>query len=121
LQVREIDAPQAVGYGATFRVSGPTRLATVALGYADGYLRSLSNRGIGHIGGVQVPVVGRVSMDLVTFDVSAVPADVARPGAMIDLLGPDLGVDEVGARAGTVGYEILTALGRRYHRTYLGG
>ena len=121
LQVREIDAPQAVGYGATYRVSGPTRLATVAVGYADGYLRSLSNRGIGHIGGVQVPVVGRVSMDLVTFDLSAVPAEVARPGATIDLLDPDLGVDEVGARAGTVGYEILTALGHRYHRSYLGG
>ncbi len=121
LQVREIDAPQAVGYGATFRATGPTRLATVAVGYADGYLRSLSNRGMGHIGGVQVPVVGRVSMDLVTFDVSSVPADLARPGATIDLLDADLGVDEVGARAGSVGYEILTALGRRYHRSYLGG
>ncbi len=121
LQVREIDAPQTVGYGATFRVSGPMRLATVALGYADGYLRSLSNRGIGHIGGVQVPVVGRISMDLVTFDVSAVPAGMARPGATIDLFDPDLGVDEVGARAGSIGYEILSALGRRYHRIYLGG
>jgi alanine racemase len=76
---------------------------------------------MGHIGGVQVPVVGRVSMDLVTFDLSAVPAEVARPGATIDLLDPDLGVDELGARAGTIGYEILTALGRRYHRSYLGG
>jgi alanine racemase len=121
LQVREIDAPQAVGYGATYRVSGPTRLATVAVGYADGYLRSFSNRGIGHISGVQVPVVGRVSMDLVTFDLSAVSAEVARPGATIDLLDPDLGVDEAGARAGTIGYEILTALGRRYHRSYLSG
>ncbi len=121
LQVREIDAPQAVGYGATYRVSGPTRLATVAVGYADGYLRSLSNQGVGHIGGVQVPVVGRVSMDLATFDLSAVPAEAARPGAMIDLLDTDIGVDDLGARAGSVGYEILTALGRRYHRSYLGG
>jgi alanine racemase len=121
LQVRDIDAPQCVGYGATHRVSGPTRLATVAAGYADGYLRALSNRGAGHISGIQVPVVGRVSMDLITFDLSAVPAEMARPGATIDLLGPDLGVDELGRRAGTIGYEILTALGRRYHRTYLGG
>jgi alanine racemase len=60
-------------------------------------------------------------MDLITFDVSAVPAEVARPGAAVELLGPDLGVDELGRRAGTIGYEILTALGRRYHRTYLGG
>jgi alanine racemase len=121
LQVREIDAPQTVGYGATHRASGPARLATVAAGYADGYLRALSNRGVGRIGGLEVPLVGRVSMDLVTFDVSAVPAEVARPGATIELLGPDLGVDEIGRRAGTIGYEILTALGRRYHRTYQGG
>ena len=121
LQVREIDAPRTVGYGATHRASGPTRLATVAAGYADGYLRALSNRGVGRIGGVEVPVVGRVSMDLITFDVSAVPAEAARPGATIDLLGPDLGVDELGRRAGTIGYEILTALGGRYHRAYLGG
>ncbi len=121
LQVREIDAPQAVGYGATHRVSRPTRLATVAVGYADGYLRSFSNQGIGHISGVQVPLVGRVSMDLVTFDLSAVPAESARPGATIDLLGPDLDVDELGRRGGTIGYEILTALGHRYHRAYLGG
>ncbi len=121
LQVREIDAPQAVGYGATHRVSRPTRLATVAVGYADGYLRSFSNQGIGRIGGVQVSVVGRVSMDLVTFDISAAPAESARPGATIDLLGPDLDVDELGRRGGTIGYEILTALGHRYHRAYLGG
>jgi alanine racemase len=121
LQVRDVDAPQCVGYGATQRVSGPARLATVAAGYADGYLRALSNRGVGRIGGVQVPVVGRVSMDLITFDLSAVPAEVARPGATIDLLGPDPGVDELGRRGGTIGYEILTALGRRYHRAYLGG
>jgi alanine racemase len=121
MQLRDVDAPQCVGYGATFRVSGPTRLATVGVGYADGYLRSLSNRGSGVIGGIRVPLVGRVSMDLITFDVSAVPPEVARPGAFIDLFDPEGGVDELAEQAGTIGYEILTALGRRYHKTYLGG
>ncbi len=121
LQVRDVDAPQHVGYGATYRVLGTARIATVAVGYADGYLRSLSNRGVGIIGGTRVPVVGRVSMDLVTFDVSTVPPDATVPGAMIDLMGPNLDLDDVGERAGTIGYEILTALGSRYHRVYLGG
>jgi alanine racemase len=121
LQVRDIDAPQSVGYGATHRASGATRIATVAVGYADGYLRSLSNRGVGVIGGTRVPVVGRISMDLITFDFSAVPPGLAVPGAQVDLLGAGLELDELGAKAGTIGYEILTALGRRYHRVYLGG
>ncbi len=121
LQVREIDAPQTVGYGATHRAAGPSRIATVALGYADGYLRSLSNRGSAWLGDQRVPVVGRVSMDLITLDVSGVPEAAARPGAFVDLIGPDLSADEVAAAAGTIGYEILTALGRRYHRVYLNG
>ncbi len=121
LQVRDVDAPQSVGYGATFRVSGPTRIATVAVGYADGYLRSLSNQGSGYIDGIRVSLAGRVSMDLITFDVSAVPGHLVQPGAVIDLLGPDGGVDELAGQAGTIGYEILTALGHRYFRTYRGG
>ncbi len=119
LQVREIDAPQTVGYGATFRVAGPTRIATVAVGYADGFLRSLSNRAWAWIGDQRVPVVGRVSMDLITLDVSAVSGDSARLGAFVDLIGPEFGVGQLAEAAGTIGYEILTALGQRYHRVYL--
>lgn len=118
LQTREIDAPDTVGYGATFRASGPLRLATVAVGYADGYLRSLSNRGVGFIAGEPVPLVGRVSMDLITFDVSAVPERDCRPGATIDIFDPGRGVDALAEQAGTIGYEVLTSLGRRYHRVY---
>ena len=121
LQVREIDAPRTVGYGATHRAAGPTRVATVAVGYADGYLRSLSNRGSAWIGDRQVPLVGRVSMDLITFDVTAASREAARPGSLVDLIGPRWGVDDAAEAAGTIGYEILTALGRRYHRVYLGG
>ncbi len=121
LQVREIDAPRSVGYGATHCAAGPTRVATVAVGYADGYPRSLSNHGSAWLGNQRVPVVGRVSMDLITLDVTGAAPDSAHPGALVDLIGPQLGVDDVAAAAGTIGYEILTALGRRYHRIYLGG
>ena len=121
LQLREIDAPRTVGYGATHRAAGPTRIATVAVGYADGYLRSLSNRGSVWLGDRRVPVVGRVSMDLITLDVTGIPAEAAKPGALVDLIGPDLATDAVAEAAGTIGYEILTSLGRRYHRVYRGG
>ena len=121
VQVREIDAPQTVGYGAAFRATGPTRVATVALGYGDGYLRSLSHRGAGFIGAVRVPVIGRVSMDLITLDVSALPREAVHPGTLVQFLGPDQDVDSVADQAGTIGYEILTSLGSRYHRHYLSG
>ncbi len=121
LQVREIDASRTVGYGATHRAAGPTRIATVAVGYADGYLRSLSNRGSAWLGDRRVPVVGRVSMDLITIDVTGASAETARPAAFVDLIGADLSTDEVAEAAGTIGYEILTSLGRRYHRVYRGG
>jgi len=120
LQVRDVDTPQTVGYGATHRVTRKGRIATVAVGYADGYLRSLSNSGSAYIGDTGVPVVGRVSMDLITLDVSAVADREARPGTLVDLIGPHNPVDRVAAEAGTIGYEILTSLGSRYHRTYTG-
>ena len=118
LQIREVDAGQPVGYGASHVMAAAGRLATVAVGYADGWLRSLSHRGSGRIGGVRVPLVGRVSMDLAVFDVTAVDPMVARPGRFIELLGEDYGVDDAAGAGRTIGYEILTALGRRYHRVY---
>jgi alanine racemase len=118
LQVRKVDAPQSVGYGATHQIKNRSWIATVGIGYADGYLRSLSNKGIGFLGGTPVPLVGRVSMDLTTFDISGVPKHLAHPGALIDLIGPDNPADDVANAAGTIGYEILTSLGPRYHRIY---
>ena len=118
LQVREIDAPTTVGYGAAFRAAGPTRIATVAAGYADGYLRSLSDRGSAFVAGVAAPVVGRISMDLITLDVTQVPTESLHPGALVDLIQPDDGLDRLAEEAGTIGYEILTSLGRRYRRVY---
>lgn len=121
LQVRRIDAPQSVGYGATHRARAATRVATVGVGYADGYLRSLSNRGTAFIGGQRVAVIGRVSMDLITLDVTSLPEQATRPGTLVELIDPERGPDALAEEAGTIGYEILTALGRRYHRTYLAG
>src|SRR5215207_10035980 len=118
VQVREIDSGESVGYGAAHLMEAPGRVATVAVGYADGWLRSLSGRGCGHIGGMRVPLLGRVSMDLVTFDVSAVDPALTRPGMTVELLGDQYGVDDAAADARTIGYEILTALGSRYHRIY---
>ena len=118
VQVRQIDRGESVGYGAAHIMEAPGRAAIVAVGYADGWLRSLSHRGCGYLSGIRVPLLGRVSMDLVTFDVSSVPPALAHPGAMIELLGADYGVDDAASDAGTIGYEILCALGSRYHRVY---
>jgi alanine racemase len=118
LQIREVDRGDPVGYGAAHVMDHRGRLATVAIGYADGWLRSLSHRGSGRLGGTRVPLIGRVSMDLAVFDVSAVDPALARPGGSIELLGDDYGLDAAATDAGTIGYEVLTALGRRYHRVY---
>ncbi|WP_043361106.1 alanine racemase [Belnapia sp. F-4-1] len=118
LQVREIPAGAAVGYGASWVASRPSRIATVAAGYADGYLRALSGRATGILAGRSVPLVGRVSMDLITFDVTDVP--LPAPGDRIGLIGPGQTPDDLAAAAGTIGYEILTSLGARYRRDYTG-
>lgn len=121
LQVRDVDTPMTVGYGASHRVTRKGRVAIVAAGYADGLFRSLGNRGFGIIEGVRVPVVGRISMDLTTFDVSDLAPETAHEGALIDLIGPGHDADALAAEAGTIGYEVLTALGARYLRSYVGG
>jgi alanine racemase len=118
VQLRKIDRGESVGYGAAQIMDGPGILATAAIGYADGWPRSLSHRGCGWLAGKRVPLLGRLSMDLATFDVSAADPATLHPGAMIELLGDDHGVDAAAADAGTIGYEILTSLGSRYHRVY---
>jgi alanine racemase len=117
IQTRNVEPGESVGYSATWIATKPTRVATVAAGYADGILRSLSGRGTLWAGDVPCPILGRVSMDLIGADISALDAD---PEAL-DLLGPAQGVDALADAAGTIGYEILTGLGARYRRKYLGG
>lgn len=108
LQVRDVPEGETFGYGATFTAPKNMRTATVALGYADGYLRSLSGRGYGVLGGAKRPLLGRVSMDLVIIDVT--DCAEAKPGAMVEFLGPNAPVDEVAHLAGTAPYELLTTL-----------
>src|SRR6478736_1575057 len=119
LQVRRIDALQTVGYGAAWRSARPSRVATIALGYADGYFRTLINRTYVHLAGHRVPVIGRISMDLVTIDVTDVPEADSQPGALVEVLGPHLTADDLAEHARTNAYEVMTALGRRYARVYL--
>jgi alanine racemase len=118
LQIREIAAGESVGYNGIWTASRPSRIATIAVGYADGFLRSLSNAATARFGGTDIPMVGRVSMDLTTYDVTDAPQ--ARPGDSIELIGPGHDVDALAVEAGTNGYEILTSLGSRYQRRYLG-
>lgn len=122
LQIRSVDRGMTVGYGAGYIVEKPTQIATVAVGYADGFSRALSGRGSaiikGRQGHVRVPIAGRVSMDLITLDVSALDASDCRPGTPVSLLGGGIDIDDKAAAAGTIGYELLTQLGRRYRRVY---
>ncbi|WP_158045278.1 alanine racemase [Skermanella pratensis] len=121
IQVRDIEAGARVGYGGRWTAPGPARIATVSVGYADGYLRSLGNRGAAWRGATRLPVVGVVSMDTVTLDVSALGDLTLDPGSVVDLIGEHNPVDAVAEAAGTIGYEILTSLGGRYFRRYAGG
>ena len=119
VQTREVAAGDTAGYCARWTAPGPRRLATLSLGYADGFPRSASNRGRALVAGVPCPIVGLVSMDLIILDVTDAPG--ARRGVTATLIGDDLDVDTVGRAAGTIGYEILTGLGSRYVRHYVGG
>lgn len=118
LQVRSVDAQRSVGYGATHRVTRPSRIATIALGYADGYPLAMSNLGTAFLDNHEIPVVGSVSMDLTTVDVTDLPDGLAVPGRLVDFIGPNNDVDAVAERAKTIPYTILTGLGRRLHRIY---
>ena len=120
LQVRHVDRGEGVGYGASRTCGNPSKIVTVATGYADGYLRALSNRGSARIAGHDVPMIGRVSMDLLTFDVTGLPEGLVHPGGLVELLGEGYTPDDAARDAGTIGYEILTSLGGRYARRYIG-
>lgn len=131
VQLREIGPGEPVGYNGAWTSERPRRLATLSVGYADGYVRSASATdgkraaaapsGAALVAGRLCPFAGRVSMDLIIVDVSDVPGRDAVRGAVATLIGDALDIDEVGRRAGTIGYEILTGLGSRYGRRYLGG
>jgi alanine racemase len=120
IQTRGIEAGAGVGYGVSYHASEPRTIATVAIGYADGWLRAFSNRGSVIIGDTTAPIVGKVSMDTCTVDVTNLPHASRQPGALVDFIGPAQTIDAVAEQAGTIAYEILTSLGHRYHRQYIG-
>jgi alanine racemase len=132
LQIRSAKAGETVSYGGSHRLSRDSRLAVASVGYADGYMRNLSGAGVplrtsvqpgasGFIAGHRVPVLGRITMDLTIFDVTDLPHGAISAGDYIELFGHNMALDEVARAAGTIGYELLTALGLRYERRYLDG
>jgi alanine racemase len=122
IALRDLPVGAPVGYGGTFRAPRPTRIATLPVGYGDGLMRSVSNRGCVLVGGRRCPVVGTVSMDLTTVDVTDVPG--VAVGDEVVLLGRQgdarIGADEVARHAGTVPYEVLTNISRRVPRFHRG-
>ena len=122
-QVRIVQKGETVGYNAGWTAKRTSRLAVVAVGYADGYLRaaSASDEAPGAdaiVAGKRCPIAGRVSMDLIEIDITDLPDNSARRGDLAKLIGDEISVDDVASAAGTIGYEVLTSLGRRYHRVY---
>lgn len=118
VQTRTVPAGTRVGYSGSYVTTKTTRLATIAAGYADGLPRSLSNRGALYCDGVRLPIVGRVSMDSITIDISALPEGRLKHGSLLEVLGPHQTLEDVARHAGTISYEILTGLGHRYERQY---
>lgn len=119
IQTRELMADIGVGYGHAYRTSAPLRTATVALGYADGWPRRTAASA--SFEGMKLPFVGRVSMDSIILDISALAEHRLQPGDLVEVIGNAQTVDEIAGLSGTIGYEILTGLGHRFHRRYVGG
>jgi len=131
MQIQKARAGDSVGYGASETLTRDTIIAYVSVGYADGYHRAASNMGVGMryvsapanaaYKGTLVKGIGRISMDMCGFDVTDIDPATITEGDWIELFGPTISVDDVARSAGTIGYELLTGLGNRYARTYLGG
>ena len=130
LQIRHAKKGEYVGYGAAHELMRDSKIAICSAGYADGYHRASSGCGVplrdakatggtGQLGPHKVPLIGRVSMDLTEFDVTDVPEEELRQSHWIELFGPNILVDDAARAAGTIGYELLTGLGTRYHRNYV--
>ena len=131
LQIRHAKAGEKVGYGAEAILDRPTKIATISGGYADGFHRALSGAGVplrgakptggnvwleGHL----APILGRVSMDLITVDVTDVPDQILQEAKWVELFGKNIAVDDAARACGTIGYELLTSLGGRYQRSFIG-
>lgn len=119
VQVRDVPAGQGIGYGLSFTTDRPSRIATVSIGYADGWPRRLGNLGRAYFGETPLPIVGRISMDSLTLDISALAPDALELGAYVELLGPRQTLNTVAQAIDAIPYEILTGLGRRHAPRYI--
>ncbi|MBL0319832.1 MAG: alanine racemase [Alphaproteobacteria bacterium] len=120
IQHRYVNEPGTVSYSGTHQVEPGARIAIVPIGYADGYLRSLSNRpSIVSIGGHRAPIIGVVTMDSIMIDVSHIPHELCQPGKEVQLMGGDIPLEETAQAAGTIAYEMITCLGNRFKREYV--
>jgi alanine racemase len=119
LQIETVSRGAAIGYSSTFRSACKSRIATVGIGYANGYPRSASNCGIMAIDGFRAPVVGRVSMDVTTIDVTEIPLELLVLGSNVEVLGPTVTAEEIAKRCSTIEHEILIGLGRGCRRIYV--
>lgn len=120
VQTRTIERGDHVGYSLRYTASETRQVATVSVGYADGWLRSMSNLGVAIVDGVRVPQIGAISMDTITLDVTAIAGERVQPGKLVDLICAEHPVDAVAQLANTIGYEVLTNLGSRFYREYTG-
>ncbi len=119
LQINEITAGESIGYDATFIASRASRIATLGVGYADGYFRNLSNKGEVYFAGQKLPIVGRISMDLLTIDITDVDDQKIHVGDWVELFGDNILAHELAETAGTISWELFTRLGSRFERFYL--
>ncbi|MCP1197996.1 alanine racemase [Notoacmeibacter sp. MSK16QG-6] len=130
IQIRQARMGEHVSYGHTYRLTRDSRLAVAAIGYADGYFRSGSGSGVplrsavpdgavAAMNGVSVPLVGRTTMDLSIFDITDIPPEQCTAGDWLEIIGETIALEDVARRTGTIGYEVLTALGQRHRRSYI--
>jgi alanine racemase len=118
VQIRTLDRDETIGYGATAKASKGSRIGVAALGYADGWMRCLSNKGFAYVSGHKVPLLGRISMDMITLDLSAVPPLKISSATRVELINKEQTVDDIAAACNTIGYEIFTRIGERVERRY---
>lgn len=118
LQIKEISDSNLIGYGASYKAKKGDIVGTISIGYADGMLRSMSNKGYVFYKNYKCPIIGRVSMDLINIDLNSVPHDLIQTNALVEIFGENITIDEVANNAGTISYEIITSLGSRLKREY---
>lgn len=119
VQIYHVKEQESIGYNASYKLKPGMVTATIPIGYADGYFRNLSNKGFCYINDVKVPIIGIISMDLMSLDISAIPDPFKVIGQEVELIGKNISIETIAAMADTISYEVLTSLGSRARRMYI--